>query len=153
LGCGSITVRSSIDKKFIRDPNKDGPAFKLLEVSTQIYAEVAILPYSLNAFYFPSIRALRCFLYCRSASSIQAIKTLELPFLLFLGFVDFTKPLVVQFKGLELITLHCDVSDESFERSSRDEMRDLAEALRNAIPGVKVLTLFPRGGTSIETYY
>jgi hypothetical protein len=142
-----------LNKKFIRDPNKDGPAFKLLEVSTQIYAEVAILPYSLNAFYFPLISTFKWFSHGMSASSIQAIKTLELPLLRVLDLVERVTSSIVQFNGLEQIRLAYGVRDTRLERSLGDELRNLAEALRNAIPDVKVLTYIHRFGMSSETYY
>jgi hypothetical protein len=153
LGYRSISLYSYSDGTFIRYPDKDGPAFKLLEVCTQIYFEAVILPYSLNVFCFPTTAIFQYLSHGMSASSIQAIETLELSLSSVLYDVDSFTSLIVRFKGLKHIRLNYDVRLPHLERCGGDELRDLAEAFRNTIPGVKVLAYNYRVGRGSEIYY
>ena len=75
---GNCTFILAADYERLCLYQRDTPAIPLLAVCTQIHAEAALLPYSLNTFDIASDYTLRVFLATMPMKYVQAIKTLHI---------------------------------------------------------------------------
>jgi hypothetical protein len=115
----------------------DEHAFTLLKLCLQIHAETALLPYSLNTFYFTEGSDIEVFFRSVSAPSIEAIKTLEVPLLWFTDHPESAPSRLVQCKSLGELGIYHDHVFPQSENLDGNVYWDLPNLLREHIPSVR----------------
>ncbi|CAN9339028.1 unnamed protein product [Alternaria sp. RS040] len=132
LGGHEIWVTTPIPEtktKIYLDRWGDVPAFTLLKVCSQIYAEAALLPYSLNTFFFNGKLSLDLFVKEFPKSATQAIRRLMLDDWAGMGSFRTFAWNVVPFQGLQEIGFERPAISELLGYCSEGEEAKLSNEL------------------------
>jgi hypothetical protein len=127
--------------KQIRVFQENLPAFALLLVCSQIYAETRLLPYSLNAFEVERIYGMKSLQSCLSLTQCSAIETLIVSRFSILHPRNNKTflPHLTGFKGLKELILACwDLVEKRLKPHSQAHLTEFWALLQEQIPGIRV---------------
>jgi len=129
--------------------------FALLRVCSQIHAEAALLPYSLNIFHFftdPS--SINAFMSSISTSQLGALTILVIQIKDVCRNPDYMSPHLIQCKSLKEIRIHYNTKSIVFPRNyDLSRVGWFAKLLREKIPDVKVTTWDTGMGNKCTGHY